>query len=164
MKLYHGSTVIIEEPNIQTSNSKTSFGKGFYTSTNKDTAMFWAEEKKKRILGRDRSAFLKIYINVYEFIENKKLNILDFDKIEEPAYSFIGRNKRSNELLHNYDIVKGPQVTRKLLKILKGYKARKIKREDFLNMMIMYRTINEISFHTEKAIKTLRFLYFEEII
>ena len=41
--------------------------------------------------------------------------------------------------------------------------AEEIKKEDLLNMLIIYRTINEISFHTEKAIKTLKFLYAEEI-
>ncbi len=163
MKLYHGSTVIVEEPNVEKSNYRTSFGKGFYTSIDKNIAKYWAEAKKQRIFGKNKSTDLKKYINVYEFIENKGLNVLDFDKIDEPNCIFIARNKRSSELLHNYDIVKGPQLTERLLKTLKDYKKGKIKKEHLLNMLVIYRTINEVSFHTEKAIKTLKFLYAEEI-
>ena len=163
MKVYHGSTVIVEKPNIEVLSYETSFEKGFYTSIDRKTAEYWAEAKRRRILGKDKNVVLKKYINVYEFTENEKLNILDFDKLDELDYKFIARNKRVDELLHNYDIVKGSEISEKLLKILKSYKQGKLKKEDLLKMLIIYRTINEVSFHTEKAIKTLKFLYAEEI-
>ena len=94
MKIYHGSTVIVEEPNIEVLNFRTSFGKGFYTSIDRDTAKYWAEAKRRRILGKGKNITLKKYINVYEFTENEKLNILNFDKLDELDYKFIARNKR----------------------------------------------------------------------
>ena len=163
MKVYHGSTVVVEKPNIEILNYRTSFGKGFCTSMDKDTAEYWAEAKKQQLLEKDKNFILKKYINVYEFTENENLNILDFNKVDELDYKFFAENKRSIELLHNYDIVKGPEISEKLLKFLKDYKQRKLKKEDLLNMLTIYKIINEILFYTEKSIKTLKFLYAEEI-
>ena len=94
MKVYHGSTVIVEKPNIEVLSYETSFEKGFYTSIDRKTAEYWAEAKRRRILGKDKNVVLKKYINVYEFTENEKLNILDFDKLDELDYKFIARNKK----------------------------------------------------------------------
>ena len=161
MKVYHGSISIIEKPNLEVLNYKTSSEKKFCTSIDKDTAEYWAEGKSREILEKDKNVILKKYINVYEFTENEKLNILDFNKLDEPD-KFIEKNK-SNEILHNYDIIKGPKINEKLVKFLKDYKQKELEREDLLNMLTIYKAINEISFHTEKAIKTLKFLYAEEI-
>ena len=161
MKVYHGSISIIEKPNLEVLNYKTSSEKKFDTSIDKDTAEYWAEEKSRKILEKNKSVILKKYINVYEFVENEKLNILDFNKLDEPD-KFIEKNK-SNEILHNYDIIKGPKINERLVEFLKEYKQRKLKKEELIDMLIIYKTINEISFHTEEAIKTLKFLCAEEI-
>jgi hypothetical protein len=50
MKLYHGSTIIIEKPIILDSQRLLDFGKGFYTTTNKEQAERWALIKAKRSL------------------------------------------------------------------------------------------------------------------
>ena len=163
MKLYHGSTVIVENPEIEEPNYNNNFEKGFYTFTDKDTAEYWAEEKKQKILDKNKTLAIKKYINVYEFTEDEELNILDFDKVDESKYRFIRENEKNGESLHNYDIVKGPEIDEKLLKVLKEYKKKKLKKEDLLNMLIIYQTINEISFHTKRGIKALKFLYAEEI-
>ena len=163
MKLYYGSTFIVENPNIEVLDFKNNFGKGFYTSIDRDTAEYWAEVKRQRILEKDKNVTLKKYINVYEFTEDEHLNILDLGKIDELDCKFFEKNKNGNGFLHNYDIVKGPEISEKLVKILRDYKQRKLEKEDLLNLLIIYKTINEVSFHTEKAIKTLKFLYAEEI-
>ena len=163
MKLYYGSTVIVKGPEIEEPNYKNSFGKGFFTSVDKDTAEYWAEVKKQRELEKDKTLTIKKYINVYEFTENEKLNILDFEKVNESDYVFNEENKTNSENSQSYDIVKGPEITDKLARILKDYKNKKLKKEDLLNMLLIYKTINEVSFHTEEALKTLKFLYAEEI-
>ena len=159
MKIYHGSTNIVKKPNIENANDEISSRNGFCTSIDKETAKYWAQEKKQKMLSKDKTINLKKYINVYEFTENEKLKILDFDKVDEADYKSIGDEK----ILHDYDIVKGPEITEKLVKILKNYKKGKLSEKDLLNMLIIYEAINEISFLTEKSIGTLKFLYAEEI-
>lgn len=38
MKLYHGSTVAVRNPNIQQGRKATDFGKGFYTTSDFEQA------------------------------------------------------------------------------------------------------------------------------
>lgn len=39
MKLYHGSLVVVEEPEIRVSDRYLDFGYGFYTTMNKEQAI-----------------------------------------------------------------------------------------------------------------------------
>ena len=119
MKLYYGSTVIVENPEIEEPNYNDKFKKGFYTSIDKDTAEYWAEEKKQKILNKNKTLTIKKYINVYEFTEDEELNILDFDKVNAADYRIARENENNSKSLHNYDVVKGPEINEELLKFLK---------------------------------------------
>ncbi len=44
MNIYHGSYVIVEKPEIIQSNRLLDFGTGFYTTSNRDQAVGWAEK------------------------------------------------------------------------------------------------------------------------
>lgn len=46
LKIYHGSTFVVEEPNLEILNNRTDFGRGFYTTTDKMQAIKWAKIKK----------------------------------------------------------------------------------------------------------------------
>jgi ribosome-binding protein aMBF1 (putative translation factor) len=48
MKLYHGSTVEVEKPDLQKCRSATDFGRAFYTTTSVEQAAQWAKIKQKR--------------------------------------------------------------------------------------------------------------------
>ena len=43
------------------------------------------------------------------------------------------------------------------VRLIEDYKQKNIKKEDLLNTLTIYKTINEISFYTEKSIRTLKF-------
>jgi len=49
MKVYHGSTEIVEYPLILDTQRLLDFGKGFYTTTNQEQAEKWALIKQKRV-------------------------------------------------------------------------------------------------------------------
>lgn len=78
MKIYYGSTVLLEKPSLETLNHKTDFGKGFYTTTDIEQAKRWTKIKKERIEEEKRENNIKRYVNIYEYSENKKLKILNF--------------------------------------------------------------------------------------
>jgi hypothetical protein len=48
MKLFHGSTVAVETPNLRLCRKTTDFGKGFYTTTNFEQAKKWSLLKQER--------------------------------------------------------------------------------------------------------------------
>ena len=60
MRLYHGSNVEVRNPSLRYGRHKTDFGKGFYTTTQKEQAEKWTEIKL------DRAKTGKKTVSVYE--------------------------------------------------------------------------------------------------
>ena len=72
MILFHGTTEIIEKPNVSFSKSYLDFGKGFYLTTYQKQAEKWALRKALR---KQKSAI----VNVYELSDDlEKYNVLQF--------------------------------------------------------------------------------------
>ncbi len=163
MKIYHGSTVIVEKPSLEILNYRTDFGKGFYTTTDIEQAKRWTKIKKERIQEGKEGNNIKRYINIYEYTENEELNILDFLEATEEWLDFVYKNRKSKKLLHDYDIVKGPVADDNLFATLRLYERNYISKEDTIGALKTYKLVNQISFHTQKAIDTIKYLGTEEV-
>ena len=105
MKIYHGSIFIVKNPSLEILNYRTDFGKGFYTTTDIEQAKRWTKIKKERAQVRNKNEKIKRYINIYEYTENKNLNILKFEEATEEWLKFIFKNRQSDGLVHQNDIV-----------------------------------------------------------
>ena len=54
MILYHGSNVVVEQPKLIRQNRYLDFGFGFYTTTNRDQAVNFAQKVTDRRKNRSR--------------------------------------------------------------------------------------------------------------
>ena len=54
MILYHGSTVIVDKPKVLLSERLVDFGAGFYTTTNREQAVRWAQRVSTRRSSADQ--------------------------------------------------------------------------------------------------------------
>lgn len=158
MRLYHGSTFVVKEPNLELLKNKTDFGKGFYTTTNLEQAQKWVEIKKKRLLDQGYSKNIEKYINVYEYTENANLNILDFKEATEEWLKFVFMNRLSDELVHEFDIVKGPVANDNLYRVLLRYEDGVYTIEETIRRLKTYLLADQISFHTKNALDCLRYI------
>lgn len=163
LKIYHGSTFIVESPSLEILNYKTDFGKGFYTTTDIEQAKRWTKIKKERLEEGNNKQNLKRYINIYEYTENKNLKILNFLEATEEWLDFVYKNRKSEKLLHDYDIVKGPVADDNLFATLRLYERQYTSKEDTIKALKTYKLVDQISFHTEEAIKTIKYLSTEEV-
>ena len=163
MKIYHGSTVIVEKPSLEILNYRTDLGKGFYTTTDIEQAKRWTKIKKGRMQEENKDEEIKRYINIYEYIENENLNILNFEEATEQWLDFVYRNRKSIELLHDYDIVKGPVADDNLFATLRLYERNYTSKEDTIRALKTYKLVNQISFHTPKAIDTIKYIETKEV-
>jgi len=152
MLVYHGSTFKVEQPNLEVLNHRTDFGKGFYTTSDYNQAERWAKIKRKRLHANSS------YINVYEYIENNNLNILDFKKTTEEWLKFVFKNRESNILAHKYDIVKGPVANDNLYFTLSSYEKGAYDFEETIKRLKAYTLVNQLSFHTIKALETISYV------
>lgn len=158
MKLYHGSTFIVKEPNLKILNNRTDFGKGFYTTTDIEQAKKWARIKRKRLNLEEDNIEIKQYVNIYEYTENKDLKVLNFMEATEEWLNFIFKNRQSEKLVHDYDIVIGPVANDNLYQVLAGYEDGIYNIEETIKRLKTYLLSNQISFHTLNALKCIKYI------
>ncbi len=88
MKLYHGSTVVIDKIDLSVSKPNKDFGKGFYLSDNEQQAYEMASYKAAQL-------DMEPVVNVFEFDERiltdsfSPLNIKRFDNYCKESYMVL---------------------------------------------------------------------------
>lgn len=157
LKIYHGSTFLVKQPSLGILNYRTDFGKGFYTTTDIEQAKKWTIIKKKRLEKEDNKDIHQ-YVNVYEYTENKNLNILNFENATEEWLKFVFKNRQSDELVHQYDIVIGPVADDNLYQVLVSYENGIYDMEETIKRLKTYVLSNQISFHTLKSLECIKYI------
>ena len=155
LRIYHGSIFVVEKPNLEVLNFRTDFGKGFYTTTDLEQAKRWSGIKKKRLEKGNR---IKQYVNIYEYTENNNLNILNFEEATEEWLKFVYKNRQSEGLIHEYDIVKGPVANDNLYQVLVGYENGTYNIEETIKRLKTYLLSNQVSFHTNEALNCIKYI------
>lgn len=143
--IYHGSSQIVEMPEIKITKYNKDFYFGFYCTIMKKQAKRWAT----RFGGEG-------YISLYEYTPNRELNILIFEKMTEEWLDFIV-DCRSGKA-HNYDIVEGPMADDTIYNYVQGFIDGKYSRKAFWELAKFKYPTHQISFHTARALATLKFL------
>ena len=156
MRVYHGSTFIVTKPDLKILNYRTDFGKGFYTTTDIEQAKKWTDIKKKR-MQNNTNEIIHQYINIYEYTPNKELNILNFQEATEEWLKFVFKNRQSDELVHQYDIVIGPVADDNLYQVLVNYENGVYNIDETIKRLKTYVLSNQISFHTLKALECIEY-------
>ena len=95
--IYHGSSQIVEMPEIRLAKYNKDFYFGFYCTVFKKQAERWAAR-----FGETG------YISLYEYIPDRDLRCLTFENMTEEWLDFIvaGRSGQA----HDFDIVEGPMA------------------------------------------------------
>jgi hypothetical protein len=162
MKLYHGSTDIVEHPLILGSQRLLDFGKGFYTTTNRKQAEKWAIIKQKRV---DLAA--KSFVTVYELdgnlLDNQSLNVKIFDQANEEWLDFVVRNRRE-DVNHLYDMVKGPVANDTLYQTLTLYETGILTKPETITRLKVHPLFDQVSFHNQAILAKLIYVRSYEIL
>jgi len=155
MNLYHGSAEIIKQPLILEKQRLLDFGKGFYTTSNKKQAERWAKIKQKRE-GITANAYVSVYkFNIEAFIQDKLL-LKEFNKADEDWLDFVVKN-RNEVYIHGYDLVKGPVANDTLYQTLSLYETGILTKPETIARLKVHPLFNQLSFHSNQAIKHLQF-------
>lgn len=156
MILYHGTTVEIEEIDLQKSKPNKDFGKGFYLSADREQAVAMAEYKAMQI---DATPI----VNAFEFdeknLESASLKVRIFKEYDEEWANFIyaNRNNPSSECVHDYDVVIGPIANDRVGMQIRKYMEQEIDLPTFIERLKYMKGITiQYYFGTERAISLLR--------
>ena len=142
--LYHGSRQIVEFPEVRISRFNKDFYFGFYCTLLLEQAIRWA-------VRFDDGGF----INEYIYTPDDTLRILKFSEMTEEWLDFIVSCRLGNP--HDYDIVEGPMAYDTIFNYVQNFADGKISREAFWALAKFKRPTYQISFHTIRALTTLKF-------
>ena len=154
MKLYHGSNVEVRNPNLRYGRSNTDFGKGFYTTTQKEQAERWTEIKL------DRAKVGRRIVSVYEIddalLVNPDLKIREFHGVDEAWLNFVVDSRKG--IKHDFDLVFGPVANDKVFTTVNLYESGVLDAPAAIAQLKAYKTYDQLSFHTKQVIEALRFV------
>lgn len=150
MILYHGSKEIVEFPKIRIQKFNKDFYFGFYCTIFPEQAIRWAV----RFDGVG-------YLNEYQYVPDTSLNVKIFPNMTEEWLDFIVACRIGKS--HDYDIVEGPMADDTIFNYVQNFVDGKISREAFWNLAKFKKPTHQISFHTARALTTLKFLKGSEV-
>lgn len=163
MILYHGTNIDIQSIDLALCRPYKDFGKGFYTTDILEQAQKMAK-RVARIYGGN--AIVNVYEIADNYIENSKLNILNFGKIPSERWAVFVMNNRSKAFMdfgsidcnfdYKYDIVTGPIADDDMTVLFRQFQNNLISLQTLINGMTFRETTSQFSFHTEKAVHLLR--------
>ena len=146
MKLYHGSTVIVDKPLVSYGRDNLDFGKGFYTTSVQAQAEKWVQ--RFILLG------YKGYINVYDYDEAEartKYRYKNFPEYNEEWLDFILACRNGSKIYQDYDIIEGGIANDKVFNTVELYFQNLIDKETALSRLKYEKPNNQICFINQKV-------------
>jgi hypothetical protein len=160
MILFHGSTQVVEQPNLKYCRKNTDFGRGFYTTTSKEQAEQWCNILQKRKINSSK------IVSTFEFddqlLKSNLFIVRDFNGVSEEWLDFIYAN-RNGYKTEFFDIVLGPVANDSLYATLQIFEQGIITKEQAIERLKTHTLVDQISFHSPKVLKTLRFMKSYEV-
>lgn len=159
MIVYHGSTEIVEKPDVGHSYRTLDFGKGFYVTTVKEQAKRWAR-RKADILGAGKAV-----LNLYRMSEDTEgfcSKTFDADLMEWIDFVCSCRDGGTEYL--KYDLISGMVANDKVFRVVDMYHMGVWDKERALKEIRVYPAYDQTAFITQRAIDALLvFEDFEEV-
>jgi hypothetical protein len=147
MIVYHGTTEIIEKPDVVHSKKYLDFGRGFYLTTFENQARKWAVRKGMR---QEKPAI----VNVYEMSEDwTNLNVLLFEQENEQWLEFVCACRRGEPLNKKYDIVIGSVADDDVFKTVDMYFRGLWDKKKVLEELRYYKMNNQICIVNQETLE-----------
>lgn len=152
MIVYHGTTEIIEKPDVNHSKKYLDFGKGFYLTTYEDQAKKWAVRKGMR---QEKAGV----VNVYELEERwENCQVLSFEKENEKWLDFVCACRKGEPLNKDYDIIIGNVADDDVFKTVDMYFRGLWDKEKVLGELRYYKMNNQICITNQETLdRVLKF-------
>lgn len=148
--IYHGSNVIVEQPEIRVFGHFKDFGYGFYCTRFEQQARKWALTKAP-----------KHFVSLFDYHDIAGTKKLYFEKMTDEWLDFVADCRRGKE--HQYDIVEGPMADDQIWDYVEDFVAGSISREAFWALAKFKHPTHQIVFCTPEALKCITYQGYYEI-
>lgn len=154
MILYHGSNVIVSEPRLVVQNRFLDFGFGFYTTTNLQQAVGFADKvTKRRKTGAPTVSMYEIDTDVAFF----ECSLLRFDEPNESWLDFVSENRAGKYSGLKYDFIYGPVANDDVYTTFALYTAGVLSKEQTIQALKVKKLYNQLVLTSTKALGYLRY-------
>ena len=116
--IYHGSNVVVNNPQIIVSGFYKDFGFGFYCTNIEKQVKKWALSKRGNSI-----------VSVFDYQPAEDLKILSFPVMTDEWLDFVVACRRGTK--HDYDIVEGPMADDQIWDYVEDFMEGNITREAF---------------------------------
>lgn len=154
MILYHGSNVTVEHPMLVRQNRYLDFGFGFYTTTNRDQAVNFAQKVSAR--RKNGIATLNIY-SIDEKVAFRECRLLRFDDPDEAWLDFVSANRRGIYRGEQNDLIYGAVANDDVYRTITLYLTGVLDKDQTLAALKIRKLFNQLVFATEKSLQYLQF-------
>jgi len=156
IRLYHGSNMKIEAPDLVHSKPFKDFGSGFYLSADKQQAWDMAFQKVSQT--QEGKAEVTEFLFDEAMMQSPDLNVLTYPDYSEEWALFVLKNRNKNvpHPVHDYDIVYGPIADDGVTYQLRRYEGGVISLPRLVEELKYAKGITfQYFFGTERALKLL---------
>ena len=159
MIVYHGTTEIIEQPDVNHSKKFLDFGEGFYLTTYEEQAKKWAVRKAMR---QEKTAI----VNVYELEDTwDNYKVLSFEEENDKWLEFVCACRKGEPLNKEYDIIFGNVANDDVFKTVDMYFRGLWDKAKVLEELRYYKMNNQICIVNQQTIDAaLKFVSSYEVV
>ena len=158
MILYHGSNMIVEKPQLVEQYRYLDFGNGFYTTTNKEQAIKFAQ---KVAFNRGGKAILNCYCFDEQSVSD--LNMKEFEGPNEEWLDFVSMHRNGTYRGPKYYLIIGAVADDDVYRTLQVYATGLLNKNQALEALKIKKLFNQYVFASAKALGTLSFMNAEEV-
>ena len=152
MKLYHASSVVVQQPDVLHSRRRVDFGPGFYTTPLLQQARGWC----RKFLREGKPAYISRY--TLDDAAFQQCKVLAFDAYSEEWLDFVVRC-RAGACLSDADIVTGGVANDKVFDTVELFLDNLIDKKEALRRLRFEKPNAQVCIRTQSVIE--RFLHFE---
>ena len=160
LRLYHGSNVEVQTPQLVRSNRTLDFGPGFYTTTNRDQAVDFA----RRVTANRKAGVATL--NIYEVDESVAFEFCDtlkFAGVTDAWLDYVADHRLGAYVGPKRDLVFGPVANDDVYETLQLYVNGAISREYTMQRLKVKELFNQLVFKSDKALVFLKFVGSEAV-
>jgi hypothetical protein len=163
VRLYHGSTVVVEKPAIIRSERGRDFGYGFYTTDIHDQARRWASRKARIELNKGNKT--RAIVSMYDFDETAfdSLSVMRFPEPSMEWLDMVCICRSDASFSHTYDLVIGKVANDAVGETVTYVVQGIMRKEDALQRLRFEKINNQFCFSYEKSLEFLHFVNYEEV-
>ena len=160
MILYHGSTALVETPEIREGGTFLDFGTGFYTTTSYEQAERWARIKMRR--ENKQVGYVAAYDFNYEAAQEDTI-IRKFDAADMEWLLFVVNNRRGLPFSEPTDMHIGPVADDNVYQSIRFFETGIYDAEETVKRLKTEVLKDQWTFHTEKILSYCKFIEYREI-